>query len=53
MQGQLHLTREWSSVPRRKRSEVTILNTSPIQLEYTTYIRGVDVPHQLSGSYTS
>ena len=41
-----------STVPRQTRAVRNLIPTSPIHLEYTTYMRGVDVADQLRASYS-
>ena len=41
-----------STVPRRTGAVRNLIPTSPIHLEYTTYMRGVDVADQLRASYS-
>jgi len=39
-------------VPRRGGGQIHKIKTSPVHLEYTTFMRGVDVADQLHGSYS-
>jgi hypothetical protein len=41
-----------TNVPRRNGAVREAVHTSPIHLEYTTYMRGVDVADQLRASYS-
>jgi hypothetical protein len=41
------------TVPRRNRAERKNIMTSPMHLEYTTHMRGVDVADQLRASYST